>query len=64
MGTRTRIRGKRTIAWPGNELDGVRVFILQRLPFGELIVKTRKPGADTIGELARVPAERVQIEPP
>lgn len=64
MGTRTRIRGKGTVDWPGHDLHGVRVFVLQRLPNGEMIVKTRTPGADTIGVLRKVPADRVKLEPP
>lgn len=64
MVTRTRIRGKGTIDFPGHPLHGVRVFIVGTAPDGQLIVKTRTPGAETIGVLARVPPERVVIEPP
>jgi hypothetical protein len=61
---RTRIRARGHVAWQGHELDGVKVFIIGTAPDGQLIVKTRTPGADTIGTLARVPKERVVIEPP
>jgi hypothetical protein len=64
MGTRTRIRGKGTVQWPGNELDGAKVFIIGTAHDGQLIVRTRTPGADTIGKLARIPPDRVAIEPP
>lgn len=65
MNQRTRIRGRGIVDWPERpDLHGKRVFVLQHAPDGRLLVKTRLPNADSLGELALVPPERVTIEPP
>lgn len=65
MGQRTRIRGRGTIDWPERpDLHGRKCFIVGTAPDGRWLIKTRHEGADTIGELVRVPKERVRIDPP
>lgn len=61
---RLKIRGRGVIDWPGNELDGAKVWIIERLRDCRLMVRTRPPEAETLGVLMRIEAEKVRLESP